>query len=333
MPFLSIIVPVYNVESYLHDSLNSLLNQTFPDYEVICVNDGSTDNSLNILEEFSKKDTRIKVISQENKGLSATRNIGIRNSTGKYISFLDSDDFLKPDTYAKIYSVILENDVDTIISGYELYPEKRQVVPQIKSGYIDNYKELFSSTLKVQSSNDFCFSWRFIIKRELLIKNNIYFNELVRLGEDMIFNIEVICNSSTIYVTSFTDYCYRYNPDSLMHSKQYKPFLNQSIDLFCKIKYDQIYKYKLDNFTPYSFDLAKYTLLIYLPMLRNNLDAKKNLETYQNDLLEILSLSCIRKAFKIIGWKNIYYNYKEYLLYTLYKFRLVRILTIAHKIH
>lgn len=68
-------------------------------------------------------------------------------------------------------------------------------------------------------------------------------------------------------------------------------------------------------------------------MLRNNLDAKKNLETYQNDLLEILSLSCIRKAFKIIGWKNIYYNYKEYLLYTLYKFRLVRILTIAHKIH
>lgn len=143
MPFLSIIVPVYNVESYLRDSLNSLLNQTFPDYEVICVNDGSTDNSLNILEEFSKKDARIKVISQENKGLSATRNVGIRNSTGKYISFLDSDDFLKPNAYAKIYSVILENDVDTIISGYELYPEKRQVIHKLRVDILIIIKNYF----------------------------------------------------------------------------------------------------------------------------------------------------------------------------------------------
>ena len=93
---LSVVMPVYNVEDYLDEALNSAENQTYKDMEIICVNDGSTDNSLAILEKHAKKDKRIKVINQENQGVSKARNAGMKAATGKYIYFFDSDDVLAP---------------------------------------------------------------------------------------------------------------------------------------------------------------------------------------------------------------------------------------------
>ncbi len=92
MPKVSIIVPVYNVEKYLSTCLDSLINQTLKDIEIICINDGSTDNSLNILNEYAQKDTRIIVINKENSGPGSCRNLGIEKATGEYIQFVDSDD-------------------------------------------------------------------------------------------------------------------------------------------------------------------------------------------------------------------------------------------------
>ena len=91
MPKISVIIPVYNVEKYLAECLTSVVNQTFKDIEIICVNDGSTDNSPKILKEFAQKDSRIKIINQENQGLSAARNTGLDVATGEYVSFIDSD--------------------------------------------------------------------------------------------------------------------------------------------------------------------------------------------------------------------------------------------------
>ena len=101
-PKLSIIMPVYNVEDYLDEALNSAESQTLKDIEIICVNDGSTDNSLAILEKHAKKDKRIKVINQENQGVSKARNAGMKAATGKYIYFFDSDDVLAPYIMEKI---------------------------------------------------------------------------------------------------------------------------------------------------------------------------------------------------------------------------------------
>ena len=98
---VSVVIPVYNVEDYLRDCLDSIVNQTLKDIEIICINDGSTDNSLEILEHYKSKDERIKVISQENGGISAARNKGIDLASGDYISFIDSDDYIDNNFYEK----------------------------------------------------------------------------------------------------------------------------------------------------------------------------------------------------------------------------------------
>ena len=97
MPKVSIILPVYNVEKYLSQCLDSIVNQTLKDFECICINDGSPDNSLAILKEYASKDSRIKIINQENKGQSSARNVGMNFSKGKYIAFIDSDDWISTD--------------------------------------------------------------------------------------------------------------------------------------------------------------------------------------------------------------------------------------------
>ena len=95
-PLVSIVIPVYNVENFVKDTLSSVCNQTYKNIEIICVDDGSTDNSLSVLNFYSEKDKRIKVLSQSNSGVSAARNNGIRAAEGEYICFLDSDDFMHP---------------------------------------------------------------------------------------------------------------------------------------------------------------------------------------------------------------------------------------------
>ena len=109
---ISIIVPCYNVEKYLPECLDSLLNQTFKYFEIICVNDGSNDSTLSILEKYSKKDSRIKIISQKNKGLSGARNTGIDAAKGDYIAFLDSDDWVDNNFYLKLYEAITKHNCD-----------------------------------------------------------------------------------------------------------------------------------------------------------------------------------------------------------------------------
>ena len=105
MAKLSIIVPVYNVEKYLPKCLESLTNQTLKDIEIICVNDGSMDNSLAILKEFASKDSRIRIIDNQHQGVAKTRNTGIEQSTGEYIGFVDSDDYIDIDFFEKLYNL------------------------------------------------------------------------------------------------------------------------------------------------------------------------------------------------------------------------------------
>ncbi len=105
MPKISIIVPVYNVENYLKKCLDSIVNQTFKDIEIILINDGSTDNSLNICKEYAKKDHRIRLINKPNGGLSSARNVGIDLSTGEYLGFVDSDDWIALNMYEKLYNL------------------------------------------------------------------------------------------------------------------------------------------------------------------------------------------------------------------------------------
>lgn len=120
-PKISVIIPVYNVEKYLRECLDSIVKQTLNDIEIICVNDGSTDNSGAILEEYSVKDKRIRVITQENGGLSSARNCGIRNAIGKYIAFVDSDDFIAQNMMEKLYNKAECTNSDITVGDLFLY--------------------------------------------------------------------------------------------------------------------------------------------------------------------------------------------------------------------
>ena len=125
---VSVIVPVYNVEIYLADCLDSVLQQTLKDIEIICINDGSTDKSPEILAEYAKKDPRITIISQENKGLSSARNRGLEVATGEYVAFLDSDDWVDPDYYEKLYNTAVKYDAQIACSGYKRCSENEEKI-------------------------------------------------------------------------------------------------------------------------------------------------------------------------------------------------------------
>ena len=161
MPKVSIIVPVYNVEKYLERSLNSLINQTLKDIEIICVNDGSKDNSLKILEEYSKKDNRIIVINQENAGVSVTRNSGMKIAKGQYIGFVDSDDWVEHDIVEKLYARAMEEVADMVYCDWVEEYEDRSVLFSQHPMSIENY---YKSILGFKS---FSYVWNRLTKREL----------------------------------------------------------------------------------------------------------------------------------------------------------------------
>ncbi len=119
IPMVSVIIPVYNVEPYLRECMDSIVNQTLRDIEIICVNDGSTDGSLSILEEYRANDPRIAVISQDNKGLSAARNRGLSQARGKYIYFVDSDDYVALDTLKDVARLAEDHHVDAAVFGFQ----------------------------------------------------------------------------------------------------------------------------------------------------------------------------------------------------------------------
>ena len=112
---ISVIVPCYNVEEYLEECLDSIVNQTFKDIEIICINDGSTDNTLDILNSYAQKDTRIKIISQSNQGLSAARNAGLKSINGEYVTFIDSDDYFELTAFEEIFNIMEEKSLDLLL--------------------------------------------------------------------------------------------------------------------------------------------------------------------------------------------------------------------------
>lgn len=142
---VSVIVPVYNVEKYLEKCLDSLINQTLEDIEIICVNDGSTDNSLAILQEYQTKDNRIKIITQENKGLSGARNTGMRHVTGKYVLFVDSDDWIEIDTLESLFSYSVKFKLDITMYPYKFFHEESLNYEENDSSNLNMFNSSFSN--------------------------------------------------------------------------------------------------------------------------------------------------------------------------------------------
>ena len=157
MPKLSIIVPVYKVEQYIHKCVDSILNQTFKDFELILVDDGSPDNCGNICDEYAQKDERIRVIHKENGGLSDARNFGLQEAKGEYVSFIDSDDWIDFDLYSDILSYADENNLDVVcFDVYEVKGEKIKYNNRFNENKVFNGKDALYKILTDEIDNSAC---------------------------------------------------------------------------------------------------------------------------------------------------------------------------------
>ncbi len=180
-PKVSVILPVYNVGKYLRQSLDSLINQTLKDIEIICINDGSTDDSYDILEEYKKKDNRIKVIHKENKGTGAARNDGLRIATGECIGFVDPDDWVKPNMFERLYNLVKEKNLDIAMCMPDGYDEKNAVnapFPYFVDANFENIPDdkIFNWRDLSPFSYPMCV-WNKLYTKELFDKYNIDFAE------------------------------------------------------------------------------------------------------------------------------------------------------------
>lgn len=218
MTKLSIIVPVYNVEKYLPKCLESLTNQALKDIEIICVNDGSMDNSLAILKEFASKDSRIKIIDNQHQGVAKTRNTGIEQATGEYIGFVDSDDFIDIDFFEKLYNSATKSNSDIAIAS---------ILKHKKFFNIYNAKYTKKETAitiqdKIKLCGDkkhfFFYAWNKIYKSSLIKNNNIEFSE-GQIYEDVMFAIRALYYSNKIISVSKTKYHYVEHENSLTKYK------------------------------------------------------------------------------------------------------------------
>lgn len=182
---ISIVIPVYNIEKYIKICLDSLISQTFQDYEIICVNDGSKDNSLLILEEYSRKYSRIKVISQENSGSGAARNRGLREAEGKYIQFLDGDDYFEPQMLEKLYNLAEKHSAEiAVCSSRKVDDDGNITESRNPNSPINLDKTPFNKPFSYRDFPEDIFSligtmpWNKLYLREMIINNHLEFPRL-----------------------------------------------------------------------------------------------------------------------------------------------------------
>lgn len=323
MPSLSVIIPVYNTALYLDECLESVLSQDYPDIEVICVDDGSDDESPAILERWRAKDPRVRVIRQEHKGPSAARNSGLRLAESRYVTFVDSDDKVTGTIYSQTMPVARENDLDALLFSYKTFPFGYEALLDIPLNQVMDYKELFQSSRKLQTKNSLCFCWRFLIRTSVIMENSLEFDEKIFIGEDMIFNIEALVHSKRIMALGAPLYLHRTDNSNSLMTLRFHPELETSLTRMAEIKKRQISSYGLDAGGDYVEDLHRYSILVYLRMLISNAFNAPTSGDVRASVRHILGLGFIEEAFKAIGFRNIYPTWKEYLFYLAQKFKIM----------
>ena len=238
---LCIIIPVYNVSEYLKQCLDSITTQSFNDFEVICIDDCSTDNSLDILKEYAKKDSRIKIIKNEkNIGVGLSRNKGLNLASGEYIHFIDPDDWLEPDVYSKLMSILEHNkNLDILFSSYNWYDNETKDIKKIEypnTNILNRVLNPWENPEAFDNWERMC--WLKILRRDFLIQNNIKFKDYKSLS-DVEWSAETYINAKSLYYTNTVAINYRTNrPGSLVKNA------GRSIKTICQSFINNRQKYK-----------------------------------------------------------------------------------------
>lgn len=223
-PLVSVLIPVYNVEEYLERCLDSVLNQSLTRIEVICVNDGSTDKSLEILKKYQENDSRVIIVNKENGGLPSARNAGIERARGEYVGFVDSDDYVQPDMFEKLYNTAKREKSEVVVCGANILPETPRASDWLYACLSPAYRKYnkFDANMLFHDMTVTPFLWRTLIKKSLIDKYNLRLNETIMIGEDKAFQCKVYPLAESI--TVIPDKLYNYfwcREGSLMNQTVY----------------------------------------------------------------------------------------------------------------
>lgn len=327
IPAISVLIPVYNVEEYLEECVESILKQSHQDFEIILVDDFSTDKSRDICEDLKKKDSRISTIYHtSNKGVSAARNTCLRAAIGKYIAFIDSDDLVKPDYLKEMYEIAEQADADVVATGGKEYKKNEKgewvegiIIEMTKEPLIltDNITERLNIMTKFKLSPSI---WSKLIKRSVFVENEICRFEAIQF-EDVLFHFPLLYSAKKYIITNHNSYLYRQSPNSICRGntpektrKAIKSILGcmKSVDKYIELMND-VYasNIQLQYDTRYFF--AKYLFEVYYLSISEGLSLNDILiTTYQvldEEKIENtgLFMYLIHEQLKNISQKN---NYK-----------------------
>ncbi|MCU7207418.1 glycosyltransferase [Turicibacter sp. GALT-G1] len=236
---VSVIVPIYNVENFVEECLNSLRYQTLSDIEVILVNDGSTDNSIGKIKHLLDSCNYFKLINQENAGLSAARNTGLKYATGEYIAFVDSDDYVEPTFLEELYNTAIEDNLDIVMGGYKKFQNNCYEEIRRNSNLYDTVMtgiEFLKSELKY---DDYRMEvWDDLYRSEFLKEYNLKFEEGL-LHEDELFTPLAFLQAKRVKLIESNKYIYRQRENSIMsntpninHIKSYSFIINEFLNIF-----------------------------------------------------------------------------------------------------
>lgn len=231
-PFFSIVIPVYNAEKYLYGTLNSVKEQSFTDFEVLLIDDGSTDNSAKVCMNFVNTDERFSLFRKSNGGVCSARNLGIEKANGEYIFFVDSDDIVETTTLSECFNKICESKAQVLLFGMEFDIEKQMRIVksyQKRCGAvvfdITNldiyYRRLYENNYITSMCNR-------ITKLDMILENDLRFNEKITNYEDMVFSLECLRHAKKVQVVEECYYHYILH-EELGMSRKYKPHLNETL--------------------------------------------------------------------------------------------------------
>lgn len=249
---ISVIIPVYNCEEFLDDSVGGILNQTFEDIEVICVDDGSTDSSLDRLNEFAEKDSRVRVFHQENQGGGDARNFALTKATGKYLYFMDADDLIYPEALEACHELCEKNDLDFVLfKAVSLFEETGKYEEHEYFTMSRLYECVGDEVFSFEDVGDLLFEfsvtpWGKLYNRKFVMDSGAQFAHRISFHDNKFF-WEMLFNSKRIQFLNETYYVRRIHPKSLIGSRDEKFFnvfiaYDQIFEIFRK--YNQFEKYK-----------------------------------------------------------------------------------------
>jgi len=237
---VSVIIPIYNAYDFLHPCMDSVIDQTFSDLEIICVDDGSTDHSLDILKEYQKADARVRIVTETNAGPAMARNVGLKRARGEYVIFLDADDFFEPTLIEELYQAAVKNDLDIAITRYDIYNSKKAVFVEntdknhnriYKDGVVTSKNEHPDYILQSTTGS----AWNKMFKKSFLFDKNIHFLSDVMMFEDVYFTAVSLAFAERVSLV----------PNVLIHhrvyseqsrAKRFKKYYSQVPLVYLKIK-------------------------------------------------------------------------------------------------